>query len=247
MTQKALFSEAELSKAPSPLWSWTEPRVIFELAAFYATRRKLKKKIKGDGHPVMVVPGFLGGDGSTATMRNLLTDVGYNAKGWGLGQNKIFNQDRVTELTLELKALHKSTGRKVSLVGWSLGGVFVREVARRHPDLVRQVVTLGSPISGNFNHTFAYKVYKYLNGEPNQADLDFYGNVNIAPPVPTTSIYSKSDGIVAWRNSIQPTGPMTENVRVKASHSGMGSNPHVMLALTDRLSQPEGQWQPYQQ
>lgn len=245
MTIKTEFNEAELNKSPASIWTWTEPRVIFELIAFYSLRRRLKKLPKGDGHAVIVIPGFLGTDGSIISLRNLLRDLGYRPHGWGLGQNKAFNDGRIEALGQRIKLRSEETGRKVSLIGWSLGGIFAREVAKKYPEYVRQVITMGSPISGNFNHTFAYKIYKRMNGQPTEADLEFYKTINTAPPVPTTSIYSKSDGIVAWRNSIQRPQKDTENIRIKASHCGMGVNPGVMTVLADRLSQTDGQWRPY--
>lgn len=247
MTNLTPFSQSDLDKRPLRLWTLTEGRVVAELVAHRTLKKRLKTLPKGDGHSVMVLPGFLGGDGSTSQLRKLLRKLGYDAQGWGLGKNTVFNQDRVKLLGSQLKKLHSKTGNKVSLVGWSLGGVFARQLAKDFPDLIRNVITLGSPISGNFNHTFAYKVYKYVNGLPTQSDLDYYSTVNVPPPVPTTSIYSKSDGIVAWRNSIQPETAQTENIRVRASHCGMGTNPTVMKAVADRLSQPEDQWQPYKE
>lgn len=240
------FSQSDLDKRPLRLWTFTEGRVVAELMAHQVLKKQLKALPKGDGHTVMVLPGFLGGDGSTLQLRKLLQTLGYDVHGWGLGQNTVFSEDRMKLLGSQLKKLHGKTGTTVSLVGWSLGGVFARQLAKDFPDFIRNVITLGSPISGNFNHTFAYKVYKYVNGSPTQSDLDYYSTVNVPPPVPTTSIYSKSDGIVAWRNSIQPETAQTENIRVRASHCGMGTNPNVMKVIADRLSQPEGQWVPYQ-
>lgn len=239
------IDETKLGKSPSALWTLTEPRVLGEWAAYFWNRKKLRQLPRGDWHPVIVIPGFLGTDGTTNSLRKILSEIGYETHGWGLGQNKVFTDDRIEELAGRIKELHAQNGRKVSLIGWSMGGLFAREVAKKYPELVRCVITMGSPVSGQFNHTFAYKIYKRINGEPTPEEEEYYKTLINPPPVPTTSIYSKSDGIVAWRNSMQAKGPLTENIRIRASHSGMGVNPAVITVIADRLSQKEGDWRPY--
>lgn len=243
----ATLSRGGLSrKGPSLFWTLTEGRGIFELNSFYALRLLMKRLPKGDGHPVIVFPGFVASDRSTRPMRGLLKDLGYQSYGWGLGRNLIFNADREAAMGDLLRRVYKDHGRKVSVIGWSLGGVYAREVAKSHPKMVRSVITLGSPISGDLDHSNARRLYEALNGAPNEDMKKRLETIGEAPPVPTTSIYSKTDGIVAWRGSIQKDAPETENIRVPASHIGLGVNPLVMYVLADRLAQAQGDWAPFE-
>ncbi len=236
-------------RAPSRLMLLAEGRALFELAAFYATRPLLGALPKGDGHPVLVLPGFLASDTSTAPLRRLLADLGYAAHGWELGRNLKVDSQRVRDMEALLQRIHRTSGKKVSIVGWSLGGVFARELAKMHPKAVRQVISLGSPISDDRRHTNAARLFEYLNGkEPQPLREGRFQGLGEAPPVPTTSILTKSDGIVHWRGSVQHADAghaQTENIEVIASHVGLGVNPSVMVAIADRLRQREGEWAPF--
>ena len=234
---------------PHRLLALAEARAVFELAAFYAMRPLLSLLPKGDGQPVLVLPGFLASDSSTSPLRQLLEDLGYATFGWGLGRNVRIDQQRLREMEQLLLRIHQESGRKVSLIGWSLGGVFARELAKMQPDAVRQVISLGSPIHRDRRHSNAAPLFETLNGKtPEPLRHGHFTGLDEAPPVPTTSILTKTDGVVHWRGSVQHPGKghaQTENIEVHASHIGLGVNPSVMVALADRLKQPEGQWQPF--
>lgn len=239
-------AQPDRARAPSRLMLLAETRALVEFAAFYATFPMLAGLPRGDGHPVLVLPGFLASDNSTKPLRRLLARLGYAAHGWDLGRNVHVDSARVRQMTELLLRLHRQSGRKVSIVGWSLGGVFARELAKMHPEAVRQVITLGSPISDNRNHSNAKNLFEYLNGqEPEPLREGKFRRLHEAPPVPTTSVLTRSDGIVHWRGSVQQPGGQTENIEVRASHIGLGVNPSVMIAIADRLRQPEGQWAPF--
>jgi len=242
------YQQGGLSKkGPSLFWTLTEgSRASFEMSSFFALRRMMKKLPKGDGHPVIFFPGFVASDYSTKPMRKLFKDLGYSTYGWGLGRNLVYNETREAKMQALLKKVYKKHGQKVSIVGWSLGGLFAREVAKAHPEYVRCVISLGSPISGDPDHSNAGRLFKFFNGEPDEEMLARMKAMNIAPPVPTTSIYTKADGIVAWKGSIQRTSKTpSENIQVPASHVGLGVNPLVMYAIADRLAQAEGEWKPF--
>lgn len=242
------YQQGGLSKkGPSLFWTLTEgSRASFEISTFFALRRLMKKLPKGDGHPVIFFPGFVASDRSTKPMRKLFTDLGYKTYGWGLGRNLVFNDKREADMHALLKQVYKKHGEKVSIVGWSLGGLFAREVAKAHPDLVRSVISLGSPISGDPDHSNAGRLFKHFNGEPDAEMLTRMQSMNTAPPVPTSSIYTKTDGIVAWKGSIQRQSETpSENIQVPASHIGLGVNPLVMYAIADRLAQSKGTWEPF--
>jgi pimeloyl-ACP methyl ester carboxylesterase len=238
---------AAAAKPPHPLLTLVEGRAIFEYGSFVALRGLLGLLPKGDGHPVIVLPGFMAGDRSTGPIRRLLNSLGYRAHGWGLGRNVRIDLERERQMQdLLVRIFEESGGRKVSLIGWSLGGVFAREIAKAHPDKVRLVISLGSPISNDRNHSNARRLFEYLNGaEPEPLREGRYRDLGEAPPVPTTSILTKTDGVVSWRGSVQKPGGQTENIVVHASHVGLGVNPAVMVAVADRLAQPEGTWQPF--
>lgn len=235
------------ARPPSPWLALAEPgRAMGELAAFYMMRPFMSYLPRGDGHGVLVLPGFMASDNSTKPLRSLLTDLGYEVAGWNLGRNVRVDNARVEEMLQCVADLYESTGGKISIVGWSLGGVFARELAKMMPEKVRQVISLGSPISDDRNHTNARRLFEYLNGsDPEPLQEGNFQNLAEAPPVPTTSILTKTDGVVHWRGSVQAEGEQTENIEVYASHCGMGANPSVAFAIADRLAQAEGEWAPF--
>ncbi|MFU7527872.1 esterase/lipase family protein [Qipengyuania sp. ASV99] len=249
----AAFSSAQSPSAavpPNRFWTLTEGRAMFELGAFFATRPLLGTLPKGDGHAVMTLPGFMASNSSTVPMRGLLTRLGYDAHGWDSGRNVRVDNALVQRLESQLTRLHHASGRKVSLIGWSLGGVIARELAKLHPDKVRLVMSLGSPISNDRGHTNARRLFEMLNGDqPEPMQNGRFLDLDQAPPVPTTSVLTKTDGIVHWRGSVQAEGTAgkhpSENILVHASHCGLGVNPSVMVAMADRLAQEEGAWKPF--
>jgi pimeloyl-ACP methyl ester carboxylesterase len=146
-----------------------------------------------------------------------------------------------------LQGFHWSEGRKVSLVGWSLGGIFARELARAHPEMVRQVVSMGSPFGASPRATNVWRVYERVSGQPiDQIDPNLLRRMREPPPVPSTAIYSESDGIASWRACMEPDGALTDNVRVASSHCGLGVNPLAAWVIADRLAQPEGAWRKFE-
>lgn len=246
MSRTAEIRPDKSPRPPSRLLALAEGRAVFELAAFYATRPLLAALPRGDGHAVLVLPGFLASDASTVPMRRLLGDLGYRPYGWALGRNVRVDPRQLDALAQRLLAIHRQSGRKVSIIGWSLGGVFARELAKLHPEAVRQVISLGSPLQNTHNYSTAAPLFEHFNGaKPRPVRPGKYTGLHNAPPVPTTSIFTKTDGIVDWRGSVQPPQGQTENIEVHASHLGLGVNPSVMIALADRLRQPEGEWKPF--
>ncbi len=239
----------EASAKPPPIvLTMTEGRGLFELATFGLLRRQMKSLPKGDGHTVLVLPGFMASDISTRPMRAVLDDLGYSAHGWSLGRNVKFDAAREQAMSELVEGAFSQSGRKISIVGWSLGGVFARELAKAHPEKVRCVISLGSPITNNRRYSAPSRLFEVINGPATEPEKrGRYVDLETAPPVPTTSILTKTDGIVSWRGSVQDPrkGGQTENIVVHASHIGLGVNPLVMVAIADRLAQPEGQWAPF--
>ena len=232
-------------RAPNPLWTLTEGRAVFEMASFYAMRPLLKRLPKGDGHPVIVFPGFMASKMSTRPLRKLLKDLGYSSYDWGLGRNLRFNEEVEAKMLALLKSTSEKHDQKVSLIGWSLGGVFVREIAKIYPQYVRSVITLGSPITGTRHAARARPLFELLNGKASPATAERMKQLHVPPPVPSTSIYSRSDGIVHWHGSVQDDVKEAENIEVYSSHLGMGTNVSIMYIIADRLAQSEDEWAPF--
>ncbi|NNF64025.1 MAG: alpha/beta fold hydrolase [Acidimicrobiia bacterium] len=199
---------------------------------------------RGDGHPVLVLPGFMAADGSTSPLRLVLTALGYETHPWGLGRN-MGPTERVMDGMPEL--LHRiagEAGRSVSIVGWSLGGVYGRDLAARHPDLVRSLVTLGTPTRPAVRYTSnAAPLYNALRNF-HASDRDRFDD---GEPLerPVTAIHTRSDGIIHWKTCLIRETANSENLRVRGSHVGLGHNPAVIYIIADRLAQPEGRWTPF--
>jgi pimeloyl-ACP methyl ester carboxylesterase len=237
-------------RRPSTLFALSEfPRALIELSSLPIAAPLLRQAPRGDGHPVLVLPGFVTSDRSTQLLRLYLEDLGYEAHGWELGRNlgpKAIGA-RGERLTRRLLAIHRATRSKVSLVGWSLGGVMARDLARQAPHAVRQVITMGSPFTGNPHASTVSGLYERLTGEVLDSEqmAERLAAGSLPPPVPSTAIYSRSDGIVPWRNCVEPPSAQTDNIEVCGSHCGLGVNPAVLFAVADRLAQPEGGWLPF--
>lgn len=229
---------------PSRLLLALELRGIWELQAFFAVYPLLRRAPRGDGHPVLVLPGLAASDVSTRPLRMFLRELGYAAHGWKQGQNRGPRAGVEDAIDARLEELATRYGRKVSVIGWSLGGVFAREAARRSPSLVRQVITLGSPFANEPKASNAWQLYESLSGRQVD-DWPERDTMKLPPPVQSTAIYSRSDGIVAWQGCREQESTTTENVEVEGSHCGLGHNPVVLYAVADRLALPEGEWWPF--
>ena len=215
-----------------------------ELAALVAAWPWLRHVARGDGHPVLVFPGMGANDTTTVPLRRFLRELGYATSAWGQGLNFGPRPGVLERAADDLRALAAQRGQPVSLVGWSLGGIYARELAKLHPELVRSVVTLGTPFTGHPKSTNAWRIYEMLTGSK-IGDGDALARIRGEPPVPTTSIFSRSDGIVSWHCSLNAPSPIAENIEVPASHVGLGMNPLALYALADRLAQPSGAWTPF--
>jgi pimeloyl-ACP methyl ester carboxylesterase len=203
-----------------------ESRAVLEFGAFAATAPALQLAPRGDGHPVLVLPGLAASDESTRPLRWFLRNRGYHTHGWRLGRNTGPSARIRSGLRDRVRAIADQHGRRISLVGWSLGGIYAREIARVAPDAVRQVITLGSPFRGRLRRDVGPEAAGTLR-------------------VPTTAVFTRTDGVVPWQLCVERPGPRRESVEVRGSHIGLGHNPAVLLVVADRLAQPEGTWAPF--
>ncbi len=239
----------EALKPPSPLLLLAEGRALLEIGFGLAVAPALRFAPKGDGHTVLVLPGFMASDRSTAHLREVLVRLGHAAVGWDLGRN-LGGVGRLRQtLRDKLAQLHAASGRKVSLVGWSLGGVLARDMALAAPDHVRRVITLGSPFSGDIGANNVRRLYEALSREPipaartpPEAMARLAGDLGL----PATAIYTRTDGIVNWRTCVLTPNAMAENIEIiGASHMALGFHAAALWAVADRLAQPEGAFQKF--
>ncbi|MDE1173453.1 MAG: alpha/beta hydrolase [Parvibaculaceae bacterium] len=209
-----------------------ELRLLSEMVALVPSLPFLMHAPRGDGHGVLVLPGLYADDGPTIVIRRYLEMLGYGAHPWLQGFN--LGPDRVlyARMSERLDKLANRYGEKISLVGWSMGGIYARELAKQHPTLVRQVITLGSPFRAGYT----------AGGRMDPALAE---RLRLPPPVPTTAIYSRSDGVVPWTACREEDSPLTDNIEVPSSHMGLCVNPTVLWAVANRLAVAEGTWAPF--
>ena len=241
---------AHKSKRPALRHSATEfSRALSEalhLSSFWPLHRA---PVEGDGHAVFVMPGFLGSDASTVVLRQYLRRHGFDARPWLQGRNT--GRARVqTGLVREFLRLSDRHKAPVSLVGHSLGGVYARELARQHPDRVRGVVSLGSPFASATGGSVARLVREAFEQISKRSVTEFRATISASDPrlppgVPSTSIYSRTDGVVHWHSCLEQNDALTENIEVYGSHCGMVVNVSVLQAVADRLAQPHQNWQKF--
>jgi pimeloyl-ACP methyl ester carboxylesterase len=226
----------------------TEPaRGVVGLAALPLAAPWLAAAPRGDGRGVLVVPGLLASDMSTALLRRYLRWLGHDVRGWDLGRNVGPTDAVLDRLPQTLAALAETARGPVSVVGWSLGGIYARELARQHPGLVRQVITLGSPFAltdpRQSRADGAYRRRSYLHADDGRVPT----REEAARPigVPSTAVYSRRDGIVSWQACIEPETAQHENVQVRCGHLGFGVDPATLWLIADRLALPADQWRPF--
>ncbi len=231
------------------------PRAGFEMASLMAAAPWMTLSPRGDSHPVIVIPGFLADDDSTRILRAYLDHLGYAENPWGHGRNMgAARMGGYESLVSHVLRVHREADKKVSLIGWSLGGVHSLAVAERAAYAVRQVITLGSPIVQEGPTTSLFAALRTaaaaLNGvpinTPSPASLgwrDIFERIN--PKLPVTSIYSRTDGVVPWQRSHIEPAARRDNIEVHSSHIGLGFNPAVFYAIADRLAQPEDTFEPF--
>ena len=241
----------EKFRPPAESLNLTEPlRAMTELAMLPLAESWLNSMQGGDGHPVIIIPGFTVGDRSTIVMRKFLSSLGYLPSGWKQGVNFGVRPELFDGVSDLLSQLHNEYGCRISLVGQSLGGIYARELAKQNPDAVRQVITMGSPFNDPDGEASNISdLYKMFNPEHTTKSDQFQQQkweIGKPPPVPTTAIYSKLDGICHWRACVQHGGhDQVENIEVNSSHTGMSVNAQTLFVVADRLSQRRKHWKPF--
>ena len=233
------------------LFSLESVRGLYEYGLGWALSSPMKTIVPaGDKHPVMVIPGLGTSDESTHFLRKFVESIGYSSYSWGMGRNLGPRQGlykMLADIYERMNLIYVNEGNKeISLIGWSLGGIYARELAKMNPEMVRQVITLGTPFKGEAAKTNAEFLYELLSGDKSHKDPQILKRVAEPPPVPFTSLYSKTDGVVHWKCSIENESHLHENVEIPgSSHIGMGHNPIAMYVIADRLNQKKETWKKY--
>jgi pimeloyl-ACP methyl ester carboxylesterase len=230
---------------PSLFLAFTEAgRALTELGISYPYQNFVKPSGTGDGHPVMILPGFMSTKFSTGLLREFVSKSGYTVYDWGIKRN-LGKVEYMDYLLQRLEKIQKHHGAAVSLIGWSLGGVFARELAKARPDLIRQVITLGSPFRDITHPNNIAWLYTLISGGKTvkESALALLETLPHPAPVPTTAIYSKEDGIVKWEMCLEEVqDDWHQNIQVRGSHCGLGVNTSVFWIIADRLKQKPEDW-----
>jgi pimeloyl-ACP methyl ester carboxylesterase len=214
-------------------------RGLLELPRLVVRWPRLTRLPKGEGAPVLVLPGYGAGDGSTIALQGFLRRLDYRVWGWGLGCNSGDVRDLLPRVVSRLAQVASTGGQRVALIGWSLGGYLAREAARERPDLVRRVVTLGTPVVGGPKYTAVARFYRRrgIDVDAIEAAVDARNRTPLDTPI--TAIYSRTDGVVAWPACIDHWSANVEHVEVATSHLGFGFAPDVFEIVAERLARPD--------
>ncbi|MFT4615077.1 MAG: pimeloyl-ACP methyl ester carboxylesterase [Bacteroidia bacterium] len=223
-------------KAPSLMTILGEGLTPFEFTRLLVASPSLAGEARGNAEPVIVLPGLGASNVSTALLRGYLSWLGYDVQGWTLGRNRGDVAQMLPQVVEQVRTLHRQTNSKVNLVGWSLGGVFARETARDHPEAVRQVITMGTPIVGGPKYTSMAAMQERRGVNLDEIEARIAARESTPISVPVTSIYSKRDGIVGWQASIDRHTPEVDHVEVRATHLGLGISPDVFRILARKLA-----------
>ena len=237
-------SPSDEIKPPSRRLLLLEPRGLIDIPALFAAAPFLLTAPCGRKHGVVVLPGFGADDRSTVLLRRYLSMLGYDVHGWKRGRNVRRPGEDLPAVIEQIKALKAKHKLPVSLIGWSRGGIMAREIARQIPSDVRMVITLGSPFA-DANASNVGAIWTLLTGEAPPRDPVRLKQLAEPIPVPATAIYTKADGVVAWRACLEQEGPQAENIEVRSTHIGLGFHAPALWAIADRLAQKWGTWKPF--
>ncbi|MCZ6831521.1 MAG: alpha/beta hydrolase [Gammaproteobacteria bacterium] len=225
-------------KSPSFMAIARESLSAIEFARLAVALPALALQARGNGEPVMVLPGYGASDTSTAPLRGYLSWLGYDVHGWDLGRNTGNVPGFLPQVADLVRQLSERSGSPVTIVGWSLGGVIAREVARDYPETVRQVVTMGSPLVGGAKYTSLGKLFESRGTDLDEMEARIAARESRPISVPVTSIYSKRDGIVGWQASIDRFNAQVDHIEVHATHLGLGISPDVFRIIAQKLANP---------
>jgi pimeloyl-ACP methyl ester carboxylesterase len=224
-------------EAPSIFAAAREGLSGLEFARLMAASPSLALQPRGKGEPVIVLPGFGASNISTVPLRRYLTWLDYEVHGWELGRNTGNVREFLPQVADQVRQIYTRSGSPVNIVGWSLGGVIAREVAREHPEIVRQVITMGSPVVGGAKYTSMGRLYEQRGVDLDKMEASIAARESRPISVPVTAIFSKSDGVVGWKASIDKHNSQVEHREVRTTHLGLGISPDVFKIIAKKLAQ----------
>ncbi len=237
--------DSEEIKRPSIVLGLTEGiRAMVDFGWYFPYRLWTKNEGGGDGHPVLILPGFMASDFSTIPLRSFIHHLGYSVYGWGEGRN-FAHADYIEMLTQKMERIYEKHQEPITIIGWSLGGVYARQLAKHSPDSVRQVIVMGSPFKGvtkSNNAAWMYELLKKSNVVSSDLDHALWEDIPFPANVPTTAIFTKEDGVVPWELCMEDEDEWHQNIQVRGSHLGLGVNPLVLQIIADRLKYDKGNW-----
>jgi len=242
MSEEGILDEV---KRPSLAFGLTEGiRAMMELGWYVPYRILTKNLEKGDGHPVLILPGFMATDLSTIPLRSFIHKLGYKVYGWGEGRN-FAHVEYLDMLKEKLDRIFQKHKEPVTIIGWSLGGIYARQLAKHEPDIVRQLIVMGSPFKGVTlvnNARWMYDLLVKCKMVSGDIDPALIADIPESAPVPTTAIYTKEDGVVPWELCLEESDNWHQNIQVRGSHLGLGVNPLVLQIVEDRLRLDKDDW-----
>jgi pimeloyl-ACP methyl ester carboxylesterase len=225
---------------PSPVGLIREVRCFLEFPRLLFRAFDLAVQPRGKGQPVLVLPGYGAGDGSTAILKSYLRVLGYDVSGWHLGRNSGNVPELLPRVLKRLLSMQRSSEQRVRLIGWSLGGFIAREAARERPDLVHQIITLGTPVIGGPKYTVIAERLRRRGIDLDAMEAEIASRNSILLRTRVTAVYSRADAIVAWQACIDRDGENVEHVEVGTTHMGLGFSPQVFKIIAQRLADRPG-------
>jgi pimeloyl-ACP methyl ester carboxylesterase len=226
----------EVIRPPPASGLFREARVFLELTKLMYRFPGLARQPRGRGQPVLVLPGYGTGDASTALLQGYLRLLGYRIRGWGRGQNRGDVLHLLPRVLKRLISFSRRTNQPVRLIGWSFGGYLARELARERPDIIHQVITLGTPVVGGPKYTVLARRFHRRGFDIEALASQIETRNRILLHTPVTAIYSRTDAIVAWQACIDHLGPNVEHIEVSTSHLGFCYSPEVYRIIAQRLA-----------
>lgn len=223
-------------EAPMPSRVIREARGLVELPRLLLSWPALARQPRGYGRPVIILPGYGAGDGSTAILKSYLRLLGYRARGWGLGRNTGKASELLPRILKRVASLGRRSNQKVSLIGWSFGGYLARELARERADLIGRVITLGTPVIGGPKYTVVARAFRRrgIDVDAIAAEVESRNQMSLITPV--IAIYSRADAVVAWQACIDRNAANVEHIEVRTTHLGFGFSPEVYKIIAQRLA-----------
>ncbi|MDJ0850639.1 MAG: alpha/beta fold hydrolase [Myxococcota bacterium] len=228
----------DVIEAPTPNGLLGEALGLLEFPRLVARFPDLARQPRGSGQRVLVLPGYGASDGSTSVLRAYLSLLGYRAHGWGLGRNSGEVTELLPRVVERLERLAREEGGPIRLIGWSLGGYLAREAARERPGAAHRVITLGSPVVGGPKYTAVAGAYRRRGVDLDAIEAAVEERNRRPLETPITAVYSRRDGVVAWKACIDRHAPNVEHVEVEATHLGLGFSPDVYRIVAERLLPP---------